>query len=73
MWLRELVQALVTANTTLPIILDSVAAVSLIVKAATGQGPSVQERAEVIRAAVAANKTYGEAEIARLEAMIAAV
>lgn len=67
MWLRELVKVLVTANTTLPVILDSVAAVSMIVKAATGSGPSVRERAEIIRQAVAGNDAYGQAEIARLE------
>lgn len=69
MWLTELVKVLVTANTTIPVILDTVAAVSLIVKAATGNGPTVAERAAVIHELVAGNDAYGHAEVARLEAL----
>lgn len=72
MWLRELVKALVTANTAVPVILDTVGAVTLLVKAATGSGPTVRERAEVIRSEIAGNDAYGHAEVARLEAKIAA-
>jgi hypothetical protein len=71
-WLREIVKYLVAGNTALPIILSTVDSVALLVRAATDSGPSVQERAEIIRSVVAENAAYGEAEVARLERLIAA-
>lgn len=68
-WLKLLVKSLVAANATIPIILDTVAGVTLLVRAATGLGPSVRERAAIIRAGVAGNEAYGQAELARIDAL----
>ena len=70
-WLKVLVKSLVAANASLPIILDTVAGVTLLVKAATGSGPTVQERAAIIREAVAGNDAYGKAELERIDAILA--
>lgn len=69
--IQTVVQYLVAANTALPVILDTVAGIAMLIRGATGSGPSVAERAEIIRAEVAKNDAYGKAEIARLEALIA--
>lgn len=71
-YLREIIKYLVAANTTLPVIVDTIAGIALLIKGATGIGPSVRERAEIIRAQVAENAAFGADEIARLDAMIAA-
>lgn len=67
-WLRILVKDLVAANTAVPVILDSIAAISLIVKAATGSGPTLAERVAIIRETVAANDAYGHDAIALIDA-----
>lgn len=69
-WLKELVKALVAANAAIPVIVDTVAAVTLLVKAATGSGPSVAERAATIRAQVAENAAYGRAAQAEIDALL---
>jgi hypothetical protein len=71
-WLREIVKYLVAANTALPTIFSTVDTVVTIVKAVSGSGPSVKERAELIRQEVAGNAAYLAGDIARLEALIAA-
>lgn len=66
-WLRILVQDLVAANTAVPIILDTVSAIAMIVKAATGAGPTLAERVAIIRQEVADNDAYGHAAIALID------
>lgn len=69
-WLKELVKALVAANAAIPVIIDSVAAFVLIFKAATGAGPSVAERAAIIREQVATNAAYGKAALEEIDALL---
>lgn len=71
-WLRLLVKDLVAANTAVPIVLDTIGAITLLVKAATGSGPTLAERAAIIREEVAANDAYGHAALATIDALIAA-
>lgn len=69
--LKAAVQYLVTANTALPVIVTTIDTIAATVKAVTGEGPSVKERAEIIRAVVADNERYLDADIARLEQIVA--
>lgn len=65
-------KTLISANTALPIILTTVDAVSLLIQAATGKGPSVTERAEIIRSNIAVARDFRDGEVERLDAIIAA-
>lgn len=65
-------KTLISANTALPIILTTVDAVALLIQAATGKGPTVAERAEIIRGQIAEARAFRDGEVARLEAIIAA-
>lgn len=69
--LTDVTKILVTANTALPIVVSLVDAIALMIKGATDRGPSIAERAEIIRGQVAENKAYLDADIARLDAVIA--
>lgn len=57
------------ANVALPIVVTFIDSVTLLFKAVGVSGPSVKERAELIRAQVVDNRNYLAADIARLEAL----
>lgn len=63
-------QVLVSANTALPILLTTIDAVALLIQAATGSGPSVAERAEIIRANIQQARAFRDGELERLQALI---
>jgi hypothetical protein len=70
--LETAVKYLVTVNTALPVILTTIDMIALAIKGATGSGPTVAERAEIIRANISAGRQYRDEELARLDALIAA-
>lgn len=66
------VKYLVSVNTGLPIILSTIDLIALVIQGATGTGPTVAERATIIRDNIAEARAFRDGEVARLEALIAA-
>lgn len=64
--LRVLVAYLSQAHIAIPMIVGTVSAVAAILRGMTGQGPSLNELANLIEEQVATNEARGRAEIERL-------
>lgn len=67
--LDNLIDILIKANTAQPLIMGVVATIASIWQATTGESISLSEYATRIETKCAANKAYGEAEVARLKAL----
>lgn len=68
--LDALIGVLVGANTAVPLIFGIVSSIAAIWQASTGESVSLSEMADKIEAQCRSNQAYGEAEIARLRALI---
>ena len=70
--IADITKYLIAANTGLPVIVSLVDSVMLLFKGAGAEGPTVKERAEIIRANIGEARAFRDAELARLDALIAA-
>lgn len=68
--LTQATELLLQFTTSTPIVFGAIFAISNIIKGVTGHGPTLAECIAIVKAVVAANKKFGEDEVARLESMI---
>lgn len=68
--IQQLIGTLAQANIAIPIIVTTVTSVLALVRALTGSAPPLKPLIERIEAQAAENRTRGDAEIARLKALL---
>jgi len=68
--LALLTQVLTHANVAIPVVVGLITGIAATVRGMTGEGPSVAEIADMLEQQVAANATYGAAEVVRLKQLL---